>query len=69
MLCPYISNIMAITKYEVTIMKPMVWRPEEKDQKVNQYLDQMNHAPYLQIIALTVVLFFTFTLLILIGAF
>lgn len=27
-------------------MRSMIWHPEEKDSKVNQYLDQANHAPY-----------------------
>lgn len=27
-------------------MKPMTWHPEERDEKVNQYLSQVNRAPY-----------------------
>ena len=27
-------------------MKPMIWHPEDKDAAVNQYLEQLNHAPY-----------------------
>ncbi|HEY9622746.1 MAG TPA: hypothetical protein V6C78_20480 [Crinalium sp.] len=50
-------------------MKPMIWHPEEKDQKVNQYLEQINHAPYIQIIALGTVIFCLFTLFVLVGAF
>ncbi len=38
-------------------MKPMVWYPEEKDQKINEYLDQTNHAPYELIIGLSIGLF------------
>jgi hypothetical protein len=36
-------------------MKSMIWHPEEKDQKVNQYLEQNNHAPYEIIIALLLI--------------
>jgi hypothetical protein len=27
-------------------MRPMIWHPEEKDQKVNRYLDSTTRAPY-----------------------
>lgn len=27
-------------------MRSMIWHPEEKDSKVNEYLEQANHAPY-----------------------
>ena len=27
-------------------MRNMIWHPEEKDSKVNAYLEQTNHAPY-----------------------
>jgi hypothetical protein len=50
-------------------MKPMVWVPEEKDQKVNQYLEQINHAPYELIIAATLGIFCLFTAVVLIGNF
>lgn len=30
-------------------MKRMIWHPEERDQKVNQYLDSMNQEPWLAI--------------------
>lgn len=50
-------------------MKPMIWHPEEKDQKVNQYLEQINHAPYIRIIAMVLGLFCLFTVLVLMGAF
>jgi hypothetical protein len=50
-------------------MKPMIWHPEEKDQKVNQYLAQVNRAPYASIIALMLGVICVFTLLILVGLF
>jgi hypothetical protein len=50
-------------------MKPMIWHPEDKDVAVNQYLEQLNHAPYAMIIALLLVLFSGFTLLVLLGIF
>ncbi len=43
-------------------MKPMIWHPEEKDQKVNQYLEQINHAPYAAIMGLLIGLLCLFTL-------
>lgn len=50
-------------------MKPMIWHPEERDQKVNQYLDKANHAPYEIIIALLLGGFCLFTLVVLLGNF
>lgn len=50
-------------------MKSMIWHPEEKDAKVNQYLDSSNHAPYETIIALGFAGFCLFTLAILVGTF
>jgi hypothetical protein len=50
-------------------MKPMIWHPEEKDRKVNEYLDRVNHAPYGTIMLLMVGGFVLFTTLILIGIF
>lgn len=50
-------------------MKPMIWHPEERDQKVNQYLDQINHAPYVAITFLVLGAFCLFTLIILVGSF
>ncbi|MBW4550555.1 MAG: hypothetical protein KME35_05520 [Aphanocapsa sp. GSE-SYN-MK-11-07L] len=50
-------------------MKPMIWHPDEKDKKVNQYLDRINHAPYGTIFMLTLGLFCLFTVVILIGSF
>jgi hypothetical protein len=46
-------------------MKSMTWHPEEKDQKVNQYLEKTNHAPYETIVLLLLggVCLFTFIVL------
>ncbi len=30
-------------------MKPMIWHPEPNDKQVNQYLDHVNHEPWLAI--------------------
>ena len=45
-------------------MKGMIWHPEDKDQKVNQYLAQTNRAPYEAIIAVGFAIFCLFTLLV-----
>lgn len=50
-------------------MKPMIWHPEEKDAKVNEYLDRMNHAPYGGIFLLGLGLFCLFTMVILLASF
>ena len=50
-------------------MKDMIWHPEEKDQKVNQYLENVNHAPYAAIVTIGFVVFCVFTLGILLGTF
>lgn len=50
-------------------MKPMIWHPEEKDAKVNQYLDQINHAPYESIVAFSLFLFLMFSAVVLIAVF
>ena len=50
-------------------MKPMVWYPEERDEKVNKYLDQINHAPYQSIVAILMVTFCLLTFSFLIGVF
>lgn len=50
-------------------MKPMIWHPEEKDEKVNRYLEQANHAPYEVIFALVLGVFCLFTFAILLGSF
>lgn len=47
----------------------MIWRPEDKDHKVNQYLDKVNHAPYPTIIALVFGLLAAFTMVFLLGSF
>jgi hypothetical protein len=50
-------------------MKPMIWHPEEKDAKVNQYLDQINHSPYEVLIMLLLGGFCLVTFIILVGVF
>ncbi|MFE4106170.1 hypothetical protein [Almyronema epifaneia] len=51
-------------------MKNMVWTPNaEKDQKANQYLEEINHAPYEVIFAMGIALFCLFTLIVLVGIF
>lgn len=50
-------------------MKPMIWRPEDNDHRVNQYLDEMNHAPYPTIVALVFGLLCVFTIVFLLGSF
>lgn len=50
-------------------MKPMIWHPEEKDAKVNQYLDQMNRAPYGTIFLVGFGLFCLFSLVVLLASF
>jgi hypothetical protein len=50
-------------------MKSMIWHPEERDSKVNQYLKQTNHAPYELIFASLLGLICLFTFAILLGAF
>ena len=47
----------------------MVWHPEEGDQKVNQYLDNTNHAPYAVIFGILLIAICAFTGLILMGTF
>jgi hypothetical protein len=50
-------------------MKPMTWHPEEKDEKVNQYLSQVNRAPYATIFAVVIGLFSFLTFVILLSSF
>jgi len=51
-------------------MKDMVWKPDkERDQKVNAYLDRINHAPYEIIFLLLLGLISAFTLVVLVGVF
>jgi hypothetical protein len=47
----------------------MIWRPEDKDQRVNQYLDKMNHAPYPTIVAGVLALVCAFTMVFLLSSF
>lgn len=46
-------------------MRSMIWHPEEKDSKVNEYLEQANHAPYPAIAGLLLGGFCVFTILVL----
>lgn len=50
-------------------MKPMIWHPEPKDQKVNQYLDKTNREPWLAIVVGILLIVCCFTLLVLLGTF
>ena len=50
-------------------MKPMIWRPEDKDKRVNNYLDKTNHAPYPMIVASVVGLICLATIAVLVGSF
>lgn len=50
-------------------MKPINWLPEENDEKANQYLDQINRAPYATIAAILVGLLCLFTFVILVSSF
>jgi hypothetical protein len=54
---------------EGKVMKPMTWHPEPNDQKVNKYLDQTNHEPWLVIVAGALMIACSFTVLILLGTF
>ncbi len=50
-------------------MKPMIWHPESKDAKVNQYLETVNHAPYEVIFAIVIGSICLFSALVLLGSF
>jgi hypothetical protein len=50
-------------------MKPMIWHPEEQDKKVNQYLDSLNHEPWVAFVMVSLLLVCLFTALVLIGTF
>ncbi|MEO0946792.1 MAG: hypothetical protein AAFY11_01325 [Cyanobacteria bacterium J06641_5] len=50
-------------------MKDMRWVPESKDEKVNQYLDSINHEPWLAIFAVSLLLVSALAVLIGIGSF
>lgn len=52
---------------EEKTMKGMIWHPEEKDTKVNEYLEKTNHAPYAMIAGLLLGIFCVFTLVVLFG--
>jgi hypothetical protein len=49
-------------------MKKTIWHPEEKDKQVNNYLARANHAPYIGIWALAILLITGFTVLVLMGS-
>lgn len=51
------------------VMKPMIWHPEPKDDKVNRYLDSTNHEPWLAILVAALVVICSFTFLICLGTF
>ena len=66
----YLIASVVVSKFkEGKAMKPMIWHPESKDRKVNEYLDQTNREPWLAILAGVLVLVCAFTLLVLLGAF
>jgi hypothetical protein len=50
-------------------MKPMIFHPDDKDQQVRDYFNQINHAPYPTIAVVSVVVFCLLTLMVLIGSF
>ena len=50
-------------------MKPMIWHPEEKDAQVNQYLDRVNHEPWLTILAVALGGLVLLSLMIFLGLF
>jgi hypothetical protein len=50
-------------------MKPMIWHPEPQDKKVNDYLEQVNHEPWLLFWAAGILLIFALTVLIIMGVF
>jgi hypothetical protein len=50
-------------------MKPMIWRPEANDEKVNQYLDHFNHEPWIQFLVGIMLFVMLFSILIFLGIF
>ena len=40
-------------------MKPMIWHPEPKDARVNQYLDRTNREPWIAIIGAVLLIVFS----------
>jgi hypothetical protein len=58
------------TKGGVILMANMTWTPDEhQDKKAKQYLDKINHAPYVSILLGSMLIFLLFTTLILFGTF
>ena len=47
----------------------MIWHPEERDKEVNEYLESINHEPWLGILAWLVLLVSSLTVLIVFGIF
>ena len=47
----------------------MEWKPEPKDDKVNEYIEKKNQAPYGIIFGIIITLITGFTTLVLLGAF
>ena len=50
-------------------MKPMIWHPEDKDKKVNKYLDRINHEPWLEFYVVILILLTVLMLVMFIGIF
>ena len=50
-------------------MKPMIWHPEPHDEQVNQYLEKVNHEPWLMFGAAGLLIVFIVTCLIIVGVF
>jgi hypothetical protein len=50
-------------------MKPMIWRPEDRDQKVNKYLDSINHEPWLSIAMFSILVISIFMFFVILGTF
>lgn len=50
-------------------MKPMIWRPEKQDEKVNQYLDSINHEPWLSIVMFSILVISIFMVFMIVGTF
>jgi hypothetical protein len=50
-------------------MKPMIWRPEASDEKVNQYLDHFNHEPWIEFLVGLMLFVMLFSILIFLGIF
>ena len=62
-------EIDVLQRLEEKVMKPMIWHPEDKDKKVNKYLDRINHEPWLGFVAVALVFFTIFIVLMFIGIF